>query len=109
MRDCTVRNAPLDFDIFPLSSVRNSPCSQYFTHGFLPRALSLWAISLVWCTGMWSTPPQWMSNCSPRYLIAIAEHSTCHPGKPTPHGLSHSIWRFLSLGENFHRPKSVGR
>ncbi len=38
----------------------------------------------------------------------MAEHSICQPGKPLPHGLSHSIWRCWSVGLNFHRAKSVG-
>ena len=32
----------------------------------------------------------------------------CQPGKPLPHGLSHSICRFSPGGENFHSAKSVG-
>ena len=32
----------------------------------------------------------------------------CHPGKPLPHGLSHSICRFSPGAENFHRAKSDG-
>ncbi len=45
-----------------------------------------------------------MSNLSPRYFLLIAEHSRCHPGRPSPHGLS-------QLGSSpffpFHRTKSL--
>jgi hypothetical protein len=30
-----------------------------------------------------------MSNVSPRRSIAIAEHSRCHPGRPSPISVSH--------------------
>ena len=33
---------------------------------------------------MLSTAPVWMSKCSPRYFMLIAEHSMCHPGRPAP-------------------------
>ena len=39
--------------------------------------------------------------------MAIAEHSVCQPGKPTPQGEGHSIWRFWPLGESFQRAKSA--
>ena len=29
-----------------------------------------------------------MSNVGPRYLVDIAEHSRCQPGRPGPHGVS---------------------
>ena len=38
---------------------------------------------------MLSTPPVWKSISGPRYFAAIAEHSMCQPGKPSPQGLSH--------------------
>ena len=57
---------------------------------------------------MWSTPPVWMSKRSPRYLVAIAEHSMCQPGKPAPHGESHSWSRVLPGGLSFQRAKSAG-
>ncbi len=31
-----------------------------------------------------SIPPVWMSNLGPRWRSAIAEHSRCQPGKPSP-------------------------
>ena len=43
-------------------------------------AVPLWAISLLWWIGMWSTPPAWMSIRSPRYFMLMAEHSMCQPG-----------------------------
>ena len=42
-----------------------------------------------WCGKILSTPPQWISIYSPRCLMLMQEHSICHPGYPTPHGLSH--------------------
>ncbi len=50
-----------------------------------------------------------MSMGCGRYASDIALHSMCQPGNPLPHGLSHSICRFLSAGENFHSAKSVTR
>ena len=50
----------------------------------VPQRASVCAISLVWWTGMWSSPPQWMSIVSPSRRRAIAEHSMCHPGRPGP-------------------------
>ena len=51
-----------------------------------PTAPSDCAISSSWCGNRRSVPPVWMSKRSPRYFIDIAEHSTCQPGKPSPHG-----------------------
>jgi len=85
---------------------KNAPCIQTLKN-FLPVAASDWAISLVWWMSTWSIPPQWMSSCSPRNCMLMAEHSMCHPGKPTPQGESHSIWRLAPAGENFHKAKSV--
>src|SRR3989338_226702 len=34
-------------------------------------------------------PPAWISKPSPKYFILIAEHSICHPGRPSPHGDGH--------------------
>ena len=31
----------------------------------------------------------------------------CQPGKPTPQGLGHSIWRLAPGGESFQSAKSV--
>ena len=57
------------------------------TKGF-PVAASLWAISFSWWGNIRSTPPVWMSKLSPRYFIAMAEHSMCQPGRPFPKGVS---------------------
>src|SRR3989339_520543 len=103
----SVRNSPFDLDIFPVSLIKNSPWIQYLTHR-LPVAASLCAISLVWCTGIWSIPPQWISNESPRYFILIAEHSICQPGYPVPQGESHTITWFSNLELVNHRAKSLG-
>src|SRR2546428_11606926 len=46
-----------------------------------------------------------MSRGAPRYLFAIALHSTCHPGRPLPHGLGHDGSSPLDF---FHRGKSSG-
>ena len=81
-RSSSVRVEPRDFDILSPSNISQPPCIQKRTQGRTPSAFSDCAISLVWCTGMWSTPPVWMSNCSPRYFVLIAEHSMCQPGKP---------------------------
>ena len=78
------------------------------TQGCTPRAHSLWATSLVWCTRTWSMPPVWMSKRSPRYFVAMAEHSMCQPGNPRPHGESHSCWRCTPGGVSFQRAKSAG-
>ncbi len=46
-----------------------------------------------------------MSNCAPRYFVAIAEHSRCQPGRPLPHGVS----QYGSPGlARFHNAKSTG-
>ena len=83
-------------------------CIQICTHGCTSSTHSLWATSLVWCTRMWSTPPVWMSKPVPRYLVAIAEHSMCQPGKPRPHGESHSCWRCTPGVVSFQSAKSAG-
>src|SRR5437868_3173805 len=33
-------------------------------------------------------PPAWMSNVSPRYSMAMTEHSMCQPGRPGPSSVS---------------------
>jgi hypothetical protein len=47
-----------------------------------------WASSFSWWGNTRSSPPPWMSKTGPRYLVAMAEHSRCHPGRPGPHGVS---------------------
>src|SRR5256885_15953597 len=38
---------------------------------------------------MRSSPPRCTSSVSPRYSMAIAEHSMCQPGRPGPISVSH--------------------
>src|SRR5690606_36930710 len=82
---CGRKPFPADFDIRVPLTVNILVCIQYFAGCAWLQAWD-WAISLVWCVAARSMPPPWMSNCSPRYLLLIAEHSICQPGKPTLHG-----------------------
>ena len=76
---------PSDLDIFS-SAVRIIPlCIQIRASG-TPRAASVWAISFSWCGKTRSEPPLWISKSSPSSFSAIAEHSMCQPGRPSPHG-----------------------
>src|ERR1039457_5511544 len=47
-----------------------------------------------------------MSICSPRYLIDMALHSMCQPGRPGPHGESHFTSPSAS-SHAFHNAKSA--
>src|SRR3989344_2955342 len=94
---------PFDFAILSPLRLRNSWWSQKRENGRLPVAHSDCAISLLWCVGIRSIPPVWISICLPKVAFIIAEHSMCQPGKPLPHGESHPIF-----GSDFHRRKSVG-
>src|SRR5262245_26953337 len=78
---------PSDFDIFALSSDKCSECSQNRAKGFPDRASDC-AISFSWCGNVRSTPPAWMSSVSPKYFIAMQEHSMCQPGRPSPMAVS---------------------
>ena len=69
-----------------------------------PGALGLRDLVLVMGKAEVVTPV-WTSKRSPRYFIDIAEHSTCHPGKPSPHGLGHVISRPVPAA--FHSAKSA--
>src|SRR5207245_6110221 len=84
-----------DFAIFTPSARRCCPCTQWRTTGW-PSAPSDCAISSSWCGKMLSTPPVCRSKRSPRYFVLIAEHSMCQPGKPGPHGESHTRARPVS-------------
>src|SRR5690348_7823156 len=75
---------PSDLLIFSPEVVIQALCSQYDAKA--PPAARDWACSFSWCGNRRSTPPPWMSKASPRYLLAIAEHSMCQPGRPRPHG-----------------------
>src|ERR1039457_2230492 len=61
--------------------MRNSACSQKRENS-LPVSDSDCAISFSWWGKIRSTPPAWISSVSPRYLMAITEHSMCQPGRP---------------------------
>src|SRR5439155_727699 len=50
-------------------------------------------------------PPPWMSRGAPRYLNAIALHSTCHPGRPGPQALGQDGSPSF---DRFQRAKSSG-
>src|SRR5215475_2807994 len=76
---------PSDFDIFSAFRFTNPLWDQQRTKG-LPVAPSAWAISFSWCGKIRSSPPPWKSKLSPRYCMAMAEHSMCQPGRPGPHG-----------------------
>src|SRR5215813_1111397 len=72
---------PSDFDIFSAFRFTNPLWDQQCTKG-LPVAPSAWAISFSWCGKIRSSPPPWKSKLSPRYCMAMAEHSICQPGRP---------------------------
>ena len=99
-----VKKLPSDLDIFSALTLTKPLCIQIFTKG-LPVSASVCAISFSWCGKARSLPPAWMSSCSPRCFIAIAEHSMCQPGRPGPHGLSHQGSPGL---EDFQSAKSIG-
>ncbi len=48
----------------------------------------------------------WMSKSAPRSFSAIAEHSMCQPGRPSPHGDGHD--GVLPGLRAFHSAKSSG-
>ena len=91
--ESTTSTCPADLEIFSPPRSRNSLCIHVPTHGCTSSTHSLCATSLVWWMRTWSMPPVWMSKRSPRYLVAIAEHSMCQPGNPRPQGESHSCCR----------------
>src|SRR4051794_38537273 len=80
----TERMLPNDLDIFSPDIVTQCECIQYFANSS-PTPCDC-AASFSWCGKIRSSPPPWMSNASPRYVRAIAEHSICQPGRPGPHG-----------------------
>ena len=95
---------PVLFDIFSPERLTIPFSVQKFAKG-LPVAASDCAISFSWWGKIRSCPPPWMSKCSPRYFMLIAEHSMCQPGRPGPHGLSHAGSPGLAP---FHSVKSSG-
>eukprot|EP00968_Pinguiococcus_pyrenoidosus_P013708 scaffold1239_cov175-Pinguiococcus_pyrenoidosus.AAC.40 len=53
-------------------------CSHSLTHSLpLRKCASHCAISLQWCGKHKSTPPLWISSCSPKREYVIALHSMC--------------------------------
>ena len=65
-------------------------CIQSRASG-LPRAASVCAISFSWWGKIRSEPPPWISKSTPRIASAMAEHSMCQPGRPSPQGDSHQV------------------
>ena len=106
--ESTTSTCPADLEIFSPPRSRNSLCIHVPTHGCTSSTHSLWATSLVWWMRTWSIPPVWMSKRLPRYLVAMAEHSMCQPGKPRPQGESHSCCRSTPGGVSFQSAKSAG-
>ena len=84
-----VSTLPSDFDIF--SPVKRSIplCIQMRAKGW--PAASDCARSFSWCGKTRSSPPPWIQNSGPSSFAAIAEHSMCQPGRPTPHGDSQEV------------------
>ena len=80
---------PTDFAIFSLAHLHHAVVHPGPASG-LPRAASVWAISFSWCGKTRSEPPPWTSNGMPSTSSAIAEHSMCQPGRPSPQGDSHA-------------------
>ena len=74
---------PTDFAIFSSSICTMPLCIQVRDRG-LPRAASVCAISFSWCGKTRSDPPPCTSNGMPSTVSAIAEHSMCQPGRPSP-------------------------
>src|SRR5262249_32550518 len=78
---------PRDLDIFspsrlimPVWTYRRANTSP----SAAPNAARACAALISWCGKIRSEPPAWTSNTRPRYLVAIAAHSTCQPGRPWP-------------------------
>ena len=82
---------PRDFDIFSELATWTIPlCIQILARG-LPRAASVCAISFSWWGKTRSEPPPWIENSTPSSSSAIAEHSMCQPGRPSPQGLGQKV------------------
>ena len=64
------------------------------------------AISFSWCGKARSMPPVCKSTWLPNTLLAMAEHSMCHPGRPYPQGACHPS---VLCGAAFQRAKSRAR
>ena len=81
---------PSDFDIFSAASWSIPLCIHSRASGF-PRAASVCAASFSWCGKSRSAPPPWMSSSTPSSSSAIAEHSMCQPGRPSPQGEGQAV------------------
>ncbi len=81
---------PTDFAIFS-SAIWTIPLCIQIRARETPRAASVWAISFSWWGKTRSAPPPWIAKSRPSSFSAIAEHSMCHPGRPSPHGDSHAV------------------
>ena len=95
---------PSDFDILAASVSIIPLCIQTLANG--RPAASDWAISFSWWGKTRSEPPPWIANEGASSASAIAEHSTCQPGRPGPQGESQEV-SSPSLCA-FHRAKSRG-
>ncbi len=86
-RNCdTNTRLPSDLDIFSPSSLTIPACAyrRANTSPPAPNAALACAALISWCGKIRSEPPACTSNARPRYLVAIAAHSTCQPGRPWP-------------------------
>ena len=120
---------PTDLLIFFPSNIKCCRWNQCFVHGVQQKVCSLCTSSLVWCTGICSTHHVWISSVVHNVACAIALHSICHHGNHNvlrsvsvivalfsslmrsperSQSKIRSIWRWVSVGENFHNAKSVG-
>ena len=75
---------PSDLDIFSPDR-RSMPLCAHTRAKGRPAAPD-WATSFSWWGKIRSRPPPCTSNRGPSSFSAIAEHSMCHPGRPSPHG-----------------------
>ena len=109
---CSRRMLPTDFAIFSAPISTMPLCIQIRASG-RPRAASVWAISFSWWGNTRSEPPPWISKSRPRICSAIAEHSMCQPGRPSPHGrLPPAVLALLARlpeREVLRRPLELGR
>ncbi len=102
---CSKRMLPTDLAIFSESISTMPLCIHSRANGFV-RAASVCAISFSWWGNTRSEPPPWISKSTPRISSAMAEHSMCQPGLPSPQGESQAV-SSPSL-RAFHRAKSWG-
>ena len=96
---------PNDLPIFCPLMVIMLLCTQKRAEG-QSLATRLWQISDSWWGNIRSMPPPWMSKVLPKYLVLIAVHSMCQPGKPSLQGEGQRM--MCSGAAFFHRAKSAG-